>query len=71
MKKIKVTIEEVISETFDVNLPDGMDECDFYDYLRKLWKDGRVIVADPTVTQVNVMIHDENGEETDWVDLHV
>lgn len=71
MKKIKVTIEEVISETFEVNLPDGMDTNGFYAYLRDLWKKGHVIVANPTVTEVNAMVHDEDGVEGDWVNLHV
>lgn len=31
----------------------------------------KLVVEDPALTQANVMILDENGEETDWCDLHV
>lgn len=67
MKK-KVIIEEVISQTFEVELNDEESE---YDQVRKLYIDGKLVVEDPSLTQANVMIYDENGEETDWSDLHV
>lgn len=67
MKK-KVIIEEVISQTFEVELNDEESE---YDQVRKLYTDGKLVVEDPSLTQANVMICDENGEETDWSDLHV
>ena len=67
MKK-KVIIEEVISQTFEVELNDEESE---YDQVRKLYVDGKLVVEDPSLTQANVMIFDENGEETDWSDLHV
>lgn len=67
MKK-KVIIEEVISQTFEVELNDEESE---YDQVRKLYTDGKLVIEDPSLTQANVMICDENGEETDWSDLHV
>lgn len=67
MKK-KVIIEEVISQTFEVEFNDEESE---YDQVRKLYVDGKLVVEDPSLTQANVMIFDENGEETDWSDLHV
>ena len=67
MKK-KVIIEEVISQTFEIELNDEESE---YDQVRKLYTDGKLVVEDPSLTQANVMICDENGEETDWSDLHV
>lgn len=66
--KKKVIIEEVISQTFEVELNDEESE---YDQVRKLYIDGKLVVEDPSLTQANVMIYDENGEETDWSDLHV
>ena len=67
MKK-KVIIEEVISQTFEIELNDEESE---YDQVRKLYVDGKLVVEDPSLTQANIMIFDENGEETDWSDLHV
>ena len=67
MKK-KVIIEEVISQTFEVELNDEESE---YNQVRKLYVDGKLVVENPSLTQANVMICDENGEETDWSDLHV
>ena len=67
MKK-KVIIEEVISQTFEVELNDEESE---YNQVRKLYVDGKLVVENPSLTQANVMICDENGEETSWSDLHV
>ena len=66
--KRTVIIEEVISQEFVVDIPEGVDE---YEFVRKKYKDGTLIVDDPSLTQANVMIFDEDGEETDWCDLHV
>ena len=66
--KTKVIIEEVISQEFEVKVS-SLDNA--YDEVRKMYRDGKLVVDNPTLTQANVMIPDENGEETDWSDLHV
>lgn len=66
--KTKVIIEEVISQKFEVEVS-SLDNA--YDEVRQMYRDGKLIVDNPTLTQANVMIPDENGEETDWSDLHV
>lgn len=66
--KRKVIIEEVISQTFEVELNEEESE---YEQVRTMYKNGNLILEDPSLTQANVMICDENGEETDWSDLHV
>ena len=66
--KTKVIIEEVISQEFEVEVSDLNNA---YDEVRKMYRDGKLVVDNPTLTQANVMIPDENGEETDWSDLHV
>ena len=66
--KVKVIIEEVISQTFEVEVS---DEHNAYKEIREKYKNGELTVEDATLTQANVMILDENGEETDWNDLHV
>ena len=66
--KRKVIIEEVISQTFEVELNEEESE---YEQVRTMYKNGNLILEDHSLTQANVMICDENGEETDWSDLHV
>lgn len=66
--KTKVIIEEVISQEFEVEVS-SLDNA--YDEVRQMYRDGKLVVDDPKLTQANVMIPDENGEETDWSDLHV
>lgn len=66
--KRTVIIEEVICQEFVVDIPEGVNE---YKFVREKYKDGTLVVEDPCLTQANVMICDENGEETDWSDLHV
>lgn len=66
--KRKVIIEEVVSQTFEIEVEDGEDA---YGKVKKLYQQQKLIVEDPVLIQANVMICDENGEETDWNDLHV
>lgn len=66
--KVKIIIEEVISQAFEVEVT---DEHNAYKEIRQMYKDNKLVLENPSLTQANVMILDENGEETDWVDLHV
>lgn len=68
MKKVKVIIEEVISQTFEVEVSDIHNA---YKEIRKKYRDGELVLENPSLTEANVMILDENSEETDWVNLHV
>ena len=61
-------MRKIISQTFDVELNENESE---YDQVRRMYKDGRLVIEDPSLTQANVMICDENDEETDWSDLHI
>lgn len=66
--KVTVCIEEIISQMFEVEVPDGVRP---YDEVRKQYIEGKLVLENPALTQANVMILDKNGEETDWDDLHV
>lgn len=66
--KRKVIIEETISQEFEVELNDEENE---YEQVQRMYKNGKLVVENPALTQVNAMICGENGEETDWNDLHV
>ena len=66
--KLKVIIEEVISQEFEVEVSSYVNA---YKEVREMYCSGKLVVEDPKLTQVNVNIHDENDIEGDWVDLHV
>ena len=66
--KVKVIIEEVISQEFEVDVS-NLDNA--YDEIREKYKSGKLVVVEPCLIEANVNICDENGEVTDWLDLHV
>ena len=66
--KVKIAIEEIISQTFEVEVSD-LDNA--YDEIRNRYRKGELVVTDPSLTQANVNISDKNGEWTNWLDLHV
>ena len=66
--KVKVTIEEVISQTFEIEVD---EKEDVYEKIRSMYKNGDLVVENPSLIEANVMIYDENGDETDWNNLHV
>ena len=66
--KVKAIIEEVISQTFDVEVS-SMENA--YYEIRKMYLDGKLVVENPTLTEASVMVFDENGDMTDFNNLHV
>lgn len=66
--KVKIIIEEVINQKFEVEVSDLSNA---YEEIRNMYRSGKLVVEDPCLTEANVNICDENGEETDWLDLHV
>ena len=66
--KVKVTIEEVISQMFEIEVD---EKEDVYEKIRSMYKNGDLVVENPSLIEANVMIYDENGDETDWNNLHV
>lgn len=66
--KVKVIIEEIISQEFEVEV-DSMEES--YDQVFKKYRNGELVVDSPSIVAANVMICDEDGNETEWVDLHI
>ncbi len=66
--KVKVIIEEVISQTFEVEVSNRNKA---YEEVRDMYQSGKLVVEDATLIEANVMICDENEEETDWNNLHV
>ena len=67
--KVKVAIEEVITQTFEVEVS-SLNNA--YEEIRAKYKSGEIVVEDPTLIEANCMIFDErNGNETDWVSMHI
>lgn len=68
MQKIKVTIEEVISQVFEVEVTD-MEHA--YEEIRQMYRDEKLVVDDPTLIGASVAIHEHVEDGSDWLDLHV
>ena len=66
--KVKVIIEEVISQEFEVEVS-SYDNA--YNEIREKYKNAELVLENPSLTQANVNIYDEEDREGDWVDLHV
>ena len=66
--KVKVIIEEVISQTFEVEVS-SIENA--YEEIRDMYRDGKLAVEDPTLTEANVMITDDDCKEGVWINLHV
>lgn len=60
--KRKVIIEEVISQEFEIDI----DDEDAFEKVKEMYKNETLVVDNASLTQTNVMICDEDGEETDW-----
>jgi len=65
--KRKVIIEEVISQEFEVDIDDTEDE---FVKVKEMYKNGTLVVDNASLVQSNVMICDEDGEETDWITIY-
>ena len=66
--KVKVAIEEVITQTFEVEVS-SYDNA--YEEIRAKYKAREIVVENPTLIEANCMIFEENGEETDWNNMHI
>ena len=66
--KVKAIIEEVISQEFEVEVT-SLENA--YEEIRQMYKDQKLILENPSLTEANLMIVEENGEEGDWNNLHV
>lgn len=66
--KLKVTIEEVVSQEFEVEVS-SLENA--YKEVREMYVGGKIVVEDPNLIEANVMICDENGIEGYWNNLHV
>lgn len=57
--KVKITIEEVIAQEFEVEVSSNEAA---YDEIREMYKTGKLVVEDPTLVEANVFLPDEvNG----------
>ena len=68
--KVKATIEEVISQTFEVEVS-SIDDA--YDEIQEMYKSGKLVVENPTLTEANLMVttDEEDFVEGCWTNLHI
>ena len=68
--KVKVTIEEVISQTFEVEVT---SEETAYEEIRQMYKNEELVLDNAALTQANVLMgsNTDPDNDGDWVDLHV
>ena len=65
--KVKIIIEEVISQEFEVEVND-MDKI--YDEIREKYLNEEIVVENPHLTEANVLvINEDNDEDNDWVKI--
>lgn len=68
--KVKVIIEETISQEFEVEVSD-IDNA--YDEIRRKYKKAELVLDNASLIGANVLILEEGQDdsESDWLDLHV
>ena len=65
--KVRVTIEEIISQKFEVEVS-SLDNA--YDEVRQMYKDGKLVLENPSLITANVLIRDDCGEGN-WRSLRI
>lgn len=65
--KRKVIVEEVISQEFEIDIDDTEDA---FAKVKEMYKNETLVVDNASLIQTNVMICDEDGEETDWITIY-
>ena len=68
--KVKVIIEETISQEFEVEVSD-IDNA--YDEIRMKYKNAELVLDNASLNNANVLILEDgqNDSESDWLDLYV
>ena len=67
--KVKVIIEEIRTQTFEVEVS-NLDNA--YEEIRDDYKNGFIKLSrDAQVLEANMTIADENGDGTEWRNMHV
>lgn len=67
MEKIKVTIEETVSKTFEIEIPN--EEICISEYVRDLYKHEKIVLEPGEIQNVQYTIEYENGEQTNWINM--
>lgn len=68
--KVKVIIEETISQEFEVEVS-NIDNA--YDEIRRKYKNAELVLDNASLNNANVLILEDgqNDSESDWLDLYV
>ena len=65
--KIKVIIEEIISQTFEVEVSDMSNA---YAEIKEKYRKEELVLNDATMIGANIAFLDEDGEASEFVDLY-
>ena len=67
--KVKVIIEEIRTQTFEVEVS-NLDNA--YEEIRDDYKNGFIVLdGNAQLLEANMMISDENGGETNWLNMQI
>ena len=64
--KIKITIEETISQEFEVEVKDVNNP---YEEIRQMYIDEKLVLDNATLTSANIGLPDKDGN-TNWVSIY-
>lgn len=66
MAKVKVTIEETVSEEFAIEIPDGVNQDE---YITQMYKNGKLVLEPGNLVSSQYMTEDETGFTSSWVEI--
>lgn len=66
MRKFKITIEETVSDTFEIM---AENEKEAEKIAIRLYKSGEIVLEPGYLTSKQMLIEDEKGNCTDWMEF--
>ena len=64
--KIKIIVEETITQEFEVEINDSEDT---FDQIQTMYKNGKLVIEEPNLIDAQLTILDEDGQDTGWCSL--
>ena len=64
--KIKIIVEETVSQEFEVEINDSEDT---FDQIQTMCRNGKLTIEEPNLVGAQFTILDEDGQETEWCNL--
>lgn len=64
--KIKIIVEETITQEFEVEINDSEDT---FDQIQTMYKNGKLVIEEPNLIDAQLTIFNEDGQDTGWCSL--